>query len=97
MSLEKEEVLRVAELARLAVAGHELEGLAEQLGRILDYMEKLRELDTAGVPPTAHVLPLRNVWREDVVTPGLEREEALAGAPDREGPYFRVPRVVDLG
>ncbi len=89
--------MHVAELARLAVAEHELQGLAGQLGRILDYMDKLGELDTAGVPPTAHVLPLRNVWREDAVRPGLERDDALAGAPDREGPYFRVPRVVDLG
>ncbi len=90
-------MLHVARLARLAVAEHELDGLAGQLGRILDYMDKLRELDTTGVAPTAHALPLRNVWREDEVTPGLDRDAALAGAPDREGPYFRVPRVVDLG
>ncbi len=87
----------MAELARMAVDDYELDGFAAQLSRILEAMEKLRTLDTEGVEPTAHVLPLRNVWREDEVRPGLSLEEALANAPEREGNCFKVPKVVDAG
>lgn len=87
----------MAELARLALYDHEVDELAAQLSRILDHMEKLRGLDTAGVPPTAHVLELRNMWREDVVRPGLPLEDALANAPEREGNCFKVPKIVDTG
>lgn len=97
MSITQRDVRHVAELARLAVDDHEVDEFAAQLSRILEAMEKLRALDTTGVEPTAHVLPLRNVWREDEVRPGLGLEEALANAPDREGNCFKVPKVVDTG
>lgn len=92
--LSMEEVEHVAWLARLALTDEEKRVMAEQLGRILDYMEKLRELDTADVPPTFHALEgMRVPLREDRPRPGLDREEALAAAPDRSGDFFRVPRV----
>lgn len=90
-----EEVRRVAELARLGLDEYEVDVMAGQLGRILQYMEKLRELDTEGVEPTAHTLPLRNVWREDEPGPTLTTDEALANAPEREGGCFKVPKIVD--
>ncbi len=97
LSIGKDQVRHVADLARLALHDHEVDELSAQLSRILEHMEKLRELDTTGVPPTAHVLPLRNAWREDAPRPGLSVEEALANAPEREGNCFKVPKIVDTG
>lgn len=97
MAIGKDDVRHVAELARLAVSDHELEGFAEQLSRILEAMDKLRALDTSGIEPTAHILPLRNAWREDEPRPGLINDEALANAPERDGPCFRVPKIVSGG
>ncbi|WP_027717820.1 Asp-tRNA(Asn)/Glu-tRNA(Gln) amidotransferase subunit GatC [Desulfovirgula thermocuniculi] len=89
------EVEHVALLARLELSEEEKEMYARQLGAILEYAQMLNELDTADVPPTAHVLPLQNVWREkDEVGRQLEPEEVLANAPDREGQFFKVPRIV---
>lgn len=94
MPLSIAEVEHVAWLARLALTDEEKRVMAEQLGRILDYMEKLRELDTEDVPPTFHALEgMRVPLRGDDPRPGLEREEALAAAPDRAGDLFRVPRT----
>lgn len=95
MSIGAEEVRHVAELARLGLDDYEVETMAGQLGRILHYMEKLRELDTEAVEPTAHVLALRNVWREDEPGPTLSTDEALANAPEREDGCFKVPKIVD--
>lgn len=97
MSISPEQVRHVAELARLAVKDDEVGELASQLSRILESMNKLRELETDGVEPTSHVLPLANVWREDNPEPGLAPAAALANAPDRDGDLFRVPKVVESG
>lgn len=94
MKLTKEVVEHVAWLARLDLTEEEKELFQAQLGAILEYMEVLNSLDTEGVPPTYHILPLKNVLRPDEPGPRLEREEALACAPDRAGPFFRVPRII---
>ena len=84
----------MARLARLALTADELERFTGQLGAVLDHAQDVAALDTAGVPPTAHPLPLANVWREDVVVPGLDRDEVLAQAPSVEADRFRVPRIL---
>ena len=69
--------------------------MAEEMSRILEYVEKLDELDTSGVPPMSHVLDVTNVYREDDIESRIDREQALEPAPDAEQGYFLVPRVVD--
>lgn len=93
--LSSEEVAHVARLARLALDETEQERFAVQLGQILAYAEKIRELDLEGVEPTAHVLGLTNVTRRDEVRPSLDRDEVLRNGPEVENGYFRVPRVVE--
>jgi aspartyl-tRNA(Asn)/glutamyl-tRNA(Gln) amidotransferase subunit C len=94
MALTREEVLHVAQLARLTLEPAEIELFTRQLNDILEYVAKLQELDTAGVPPLAHVIPVFNVFREDEIKPGLERDQALDNAPAREEGAFLVPRVI---
>ncbi|WP_438266169.1 Asp-tRNA(Asn)/Glu-tRNA(Gln) amidotransferase subunit GatC [Desulfurispora thermophila] len=89
-----EQVEHVALLARLALTPEEKELYSRQLSAILEYARKLEELDVSDVPPTAHVLPLRNVLRQDQVGAHMPPEEALANAPEREENYFKVPRIV---
>ena len=89
------EVEHVARLARLELCPEERERMREQLDRILGYIDKLRQLDTAGVEPTSHAVPMVNVFREDELRPCLSPEEMLANAPDRSGEFFRVPRIIE--
>ena len=91
------QVEHVAELARLALTDEEKELFREQLSSILAYAERLQQLDTRDIPPTATVLPLQNVLREDEVRPSLSREDALANAPQVEEGHFRVPAVLEGG
>ncbi len=93
--LSREEVLHIAHLARLELTEEEIEEYRKQLSAILDYFERLKEVDTEGIPPTASVLPPRTVLREDEPQQGLSREELLANAPDVEDGQFRVPPVLD--
>ncbi len=95
VSLTRAEVERIAELARLALTGDEVELFARQLGDILSYVEQIRELETSGVPPTTNVLN-RSVDREDLPHPPLPRELALANAPDaaQQSGLLKVPRVL---
>jgi aspartyl-tRNA(Asn)/glutamyl-tRNA(Gln) amidotransferase subunit C len=95
VAIDDRTVEHVARLSRLELTPEERELFREQLSRILEYFSKLNELDTSDVPPTSHVIPMRNVFREDVVTPSLEREEVLGEAPDQEEGYFKVPRVFE--
>ena len=88
------DVRHVARLARLDVTDEEVELFAGQLAAVLEPAEDVEALDTAGVPPTAHPLPLRNVLREDVPRPSLDRDEVLAMAPAAEDGRFRVPRIL---
>jgi aspartyl-tRNA(Asn)/glutamyl-tRNA(Gln) amidotransferase subunit C len=88
------EVEHVALLARLDLSDEEKKMYAGQLSAILEYAGMLDDLDTENIPPTAHVLPLKNVFREDSEGGHLPLEKALQNAPDREGNYFKVPRIV---
>jgi len=95
MPLTREEVEHVALLGRLELTGEEKERFTEQLNAILDYFEQLRAIDTEGVPPTSHAVPLQNVFREDEVKESLTVEDALGNAPSRLAETFRVPRIVE--
>lgn len=92
--LTKKQVEHVALLARLELSDEEKEKYAIQLNAVLEYAEALNKLDTENVPPTAHVLPLKNVFREDRICEHLPNEKAAANAPAKEGNYFRVPRIL---
>ncbi len=94
MSVTIDEVRYIASLARLSLSKEEEERLAEQLSEVLDYIEKLNELDTSGIPPMSHVLDLHSVFREDAVDQRISRDDALKNAPDADGSYFRVPKVI---
>ena len=94
MALSREEVLHVADLARLSLKPEEVELFTRQLNDILAYVEKLQELDTSGIEPLAHMIPVFNAFREDEVREGLPLEEALENAPAREEGNFLVPRVI---
>ena len=89
-----DDVRHVAKLARLDVTDDEVALFAGQLAAVLEHAEDVEALDTAGVPPTAHPLPLVNVLREDVPRDGVDRDEVLAMAPAAEDGRFRVPRIL---
>ena len=84
----------VARLARLALDESHLQRLTGQLESILEYVNKLQQVNTAGVEPLAHALPLHHVFREDVVEPSLPLDKVLQNAPESEGPFFKVPKVL---
>ncbi len=94
MKITRQEVAHVAQLARLKLGEEQMQRLTGQLNDILTAMDKLNHLDTSGVPPTNHALDLTGAMREDVVRPSLERERALANAPEDNGESFVVPRVI---
>ncbi|MGD0083828.1 MAG: Asp-tRNA(Asn)/Glu-tRNA(Gln) amidotransferase subunit GatC [Acidimicrobiales bacterium] len=89
-----DEVRHVARLARLELTDDELTTLVGELSALLDHVDKVRQLDTSDVPPTAHPLPLVNVLRPDEVRPSLDRERALAGAPAVESNRYLVPSIL---
>ena len=93
-SLTRSDVEHVAHLARLGLAEEELARLEGQLNHILDQYAKLAELDTDAIPPTAQVIELENILREDVARPSLPAEDVLANAPEREGDSFVVPAIL---
>src|ERR1700757_4589170 len=95
MKISKDAARHVAELSRLEFKEDELEKFTEQLGNILEYMEKLNELDTSRVEPTFHVLELSTPLREDVVNPWLSLDEALENAPQKEEGFFAVPKFIE--
>jgi len=97
MKITKDQVEYVARLAYLELTEEEKETFTHQLDSILSYMEKLNELDTRDIEPTSHVLPIKNVFREDQVKPSLPLDKALANAPDPKNGFFRVPRVIEEG
>jgi aspartyl-tRNA(Asn)/glutamyl-tRNA(Gln) amidotransferase subunit C len=95
MSVSRDDVRHVAQLARLDFSETEEAQMAEELSRILDYVDKLDELDTSGVPPMSHVLDVTNVFRPDEVAERIDRAQALEPAPDTDDQYFRVPKVLE--
>jgi aspartyl-tRNA(Asn)/glutamyl-tRNA(Gln) amidotransferase subunit C len=84
----------VAKLARIALTDDEIERFSKELGELLGHVNALAELDTQSVPATAQVVESRNVTRDDVIRPCLEREVVLSAAPQRQGGFFRVPRII---
>jgi aspartyl-tRNA(Asn)/glutamyl-tRNA(Gln) amidotransferase subunit C len=96
MGLTIRDVEHIAELARLGLTEEEKVLYRDQLAAILDYAATLQQVDTSAIPPTATVLPLRNVMRPDVVVPSLSQADVLANAPDAQDGYFRVRAVFEL-
>ncbi len=94
MAISREEVEKVSVLGRLLLTAEELDKMTHQLGGILGYMELLNEVDTTGVEPMAHAMDVSNVFRDDVARPSLDREEALANSPHRDGECYLVPAVL---
>lgn len=92
--LTRDDVAKVADLARLDLTETELDRYTEQLGAVLDHAEDVASLDLDDVPPTAHPLPLVNVLRADAVVEGVDREEVLSQAPSVEDRRFRVPAIL---
>src|SRR5262245_51735611 len=89
------EVEHVARLARLELRPEEKERMRRELDGILTYIDKLKALDTTGVEPTSHAVPMTNVMRDDVPRPSFPREEMLANAPEPRGDFFRVPKIIE--
>jgi aspartyl-tRNA(Asn)/glutamyl-tRNA(Gln) amidotransferase subunit C len=89
------DVKYVAHLARLSLTAEEEQKLQEQLGHVLNYVEKLKEVDVSGVEPTAHAFPLVNVTRPDEVRPSMDHQDALRNAPSQANGLFMVPKIVE--
>lgn len=95
MKITKAEVEHVALLARLELTGQEAETFTDQMDAILAYVDKLNELDTDGIIPTAYAVPMENAFRADEITPSIGIENALGNAPKRAESFFRVPKVIE--
>jgi len=89
-----DQVRHVAMLSRLALDEPRLQKLTGQLETILEYVAKISEVDVTGIEPIAHALPVFNVFREDIVEPSLTVEQVLQNAPESDGPFFKVPKVI---
>jgi aspartyl-tRNA(Asn)/glutamyl-tRNA(Gln) amidotransferase subunit C len=95
MAISREQVERVAELARLGLGDDEIDQFQQQLSQILGHMQALDTVDTSAIPPTAQVIPVSSVMRDDVVRPSLPVEDILRNAPRREGDFIKVPPVLE--
>ena len=95
MKITKEQVEHVANLARLNLTEEEKELMIKDMEAIIDFANQINELDISNINPTAHVIPINNVFREDVVKPSIDREELLSNAPNKENGCFSVPRIVE--
>ena len=93
--IDEAQVRKVAKLARLDLSEAEIEEFAGQLSAILDYVARMNELNTDGVEAMAHCLPINNVFRDDVVKESLGTEKTLANAPQRDGAFFKVPKILE--
>ena len=91
----KMDIEKVARLARLELSEEERKTFGNQLEQILTYMEQLNQLDTIGVEPTSHAIPLHNVFREDETRASFSQEEILSISPDQEDGHFKVPRIIE--
>ncbi len=94
MKISEKDVEYIAKLARLEMPPEEKPRMAEHLGEILDYMDKLNELDTSDIEPTSHVLPIRNVFREDKVSNHFPDSDLMANAPQKEKGHYQVPKII---
>jgi aspartyl-tRNA(Asn)/glutamyl-tRNA(Gln) amidotransferase subunit C len=93
-SITPDQVRDVARLARLDLPESRIAKLATQLESILDYVAKIQQVDMTGIEPMAHAVPLHNVLREDVIQPSLPLQKVLQNAPETDGPFFKVPKVI---
>ena len=93
--IDQAQVRKIARLSRLELTEAEVEEFTGQLSAMLDYVAKMNELDTDNVEPLAHCLPVSNVFREDCVEESLGTEKTLANAPQRDGEFFKVPKILD--
>ncbi|MDZ8028415.1 MAG: Asp-tRNA(Asn)/Glu-tRNA(Gln) amidotransferase subunit GatC [Nostoc sp. SerVER01] len=93
--IDQEQVHKVANLARLELTPEEEEQFTNQLGSILDYIQQLNELDVSDVPPTTRAIDVSNVTREDELQPYPDRESILNSAPEQEGEFFKVPKILN--
>jgi len=91
----KMDIDKVARLSRLELSQKEKETFGNQLEQILTYMEQLNRLDTTGIVPTSHAIPVYNAFREDVTKPSLPREEVLGTGPEQKDGHFKVPRIIE--
>jgi aspartyl-tRNA(Asn)/glutamyl-tRNA(Gln) amidotransferase subunit C len=89
------DVEHVARLARLELSDADKDRMRRELDSILSYIDKLRALDTEGVEPTSHAIPMTNVMRDDTPRPSFPQDAMLANAPERSGEFFRVPRIIE--
>ena len=93
--INNETIEYVGILAKLELSAEEKEQAKKDMGRMLDYIDKLNELDTSGVEPMSHIFPVQNVFREDIVENGNDREQMLANAPEQKDGQYQVPKTVD--
>lgn len=94
MPVTRKDVEYIAELARLKFTDEELDSYTDQLNEILNYMDKLNELDTENVEPLSYPIEVSDTMRDDVPVPSVPTEEALKNAPDHDGEHFKVPKVI---
>lgn len=97
MAISQEQVKHVAKLSKLSFSDEELTNFTDQLGKIIDMVELLGEVDTEGVPFTSSATDLINVMREDVAVPGWDRDELLRNVPEKEDGFIKVPAIIDNG
>ena len=95
--IDEAQVKKVAGLSRLALTEHEIAEFSSQLNAILEYVEKMNELNTDDVQPLAHCLPVSNCFREDNIKESLGTEKTLSNAPQRDDRFFKVPKILDDG
>jgi len=92
--ISKDDILKIAALAKLELRPEELESLHHDLTQIISYIDQIQQVNTDGIVPQSQFIKAENVFRDDIVTLSLTREEALSNAPDKDDDYFRVPRVL---
>ena len=95
MKISQQDVEYVARLARLTLEPEELATMTEQMDAILGYVDKLKELDTAGIEPTAHAVPMANAFRADEIKPSIGIDRAMQNAPESQDGCFQVPKVIE--
>jgi len=95
MKITVEDVKHIARLSRLSMSDSEIEIFSGQLSSIIEYVEQLNSLDTGNIELTSHVIPLKNVMRDDILSGSLDREGALQNAPDAIDKFYRVPKIID--
>jgi len=95
MAITKDTVKHVAHLARIDLKPKELEKLSQELQEILDFIDKLKKVEIKEIPPTSHILPINNVFRDDLPAESLSNRKALENAPQKQGSFFYVPKVIE--